>query len=242
MGTIEKQTGSDFTDEIKRIKTAYEKRKSLPSDLYSESSPYYRFSRLEFEKVLKICLYFAGIDNLERKKLLEIGAGYGTNLDFFIKLGFAPSNLTVNELLEDRITELKRRFPAKVEILSGEASALNLPDESFDIVFQSLVFSSILNIEMQKKIAEKMWRLTRPGGGVLWYDFIYNNPKNKDVRGIPVRRITELFPSGIIESRMVTLAPPIGRLTAGINENLYKFFNLFPFLRTHVVCWIHKNG
>jgi len=73
---------------------------------------------------------------------------------------------------------------------------------------------------------------------MLWYDFLYDNPFNKDVRGIPVREIKRLFPlaSGI-DIYPVTLAPPLGRIIGG----LYPFVNrIFPFLRTHVVAVIYK--
>ena len=41
-----------------------------------------------------------------------------------------------------------------------------------------------------------MWRWVRPGGGVLWYDFTFDNPRNPDVRGVPLARVRELFPHG----------------------------------------------
>ena len=48
------------------------------------------------------------------------------------------------------------------------------------------VFPSILDDSFQQKLADRMWALTKPGGGILWYDFIYNNPRNPDVRGVPL--------------------------------------------------------
>ena len=30
-----------------------------------------------------------------------------------------------------------------------------------------------------------MWAAVKPGGGVLWYDFTVDNPRNADVRGVP---------------------------------------------------------
>jgi hypothetical protein len=53
-----------------------------------------------------------------------------------------------------------------------------------------------------------MWALTKPGGGVLWYDFIYNNPRNLEVRGVPLHRIRQLFPEGTIHHWKLTLARP----------------------------------
>jgi len=86
-----------------------------------------------------------------------------------------------------------------------------------------------------------MWELTKRGGGVLWYDFIYDNPENPDVRGVPIRRIRELFPEGRMRYWRLTLAPPIARRVCRIHPCLYYVFNVFPFLRTHVLCWIAKD-
>ena len=85
-----------------------------------------------------------------------------------------------------------------------------------------------------------MWALVKPGGGVLWYDFVYNNPRNPDVRGVPLKHIRELFPRGKIYSWRITLAPPISRRVTRLHPALYAVFNLFPILRTHVLCWIQK--
>jgi hypothetical protein len=86
-----------------------------------------------------------------------------------------------------------------------------------------------------------MWALAKPGGGVLWYDFIFNNPRNPDVRGVPLHRIRQLFPAGKIHHWKLTLAPPLSRRVTRLHPVLYSVFNLVPFLRTHVLCWIEKQ-
>ena len=48
--------------------------------------------------------------------------------------------------------------------------------------------------------AKSMWRWVKPGGCVLWYDFTVDNPKNPDVRGVPLRRISALFPEATIDA------------------------------------------
>jgi hypothetical protein len=112
---------------------------------------------------------------------------------------------------------------------------------SQDIVFQSVVFSSLLDGEFRRLLAGQMWSWVKPGGGVLWYDFTYDNPHNKDVKGIGVRHIRELFPQGVVRSRRVTLAPPISRRICAVHPGLYPAFNSLSFLRTHVLCWIQKE-
>lgn len=87
-----------------------------------------------------------------------------------------------------------------------------------------------------------MWDLVKPGGGVLWYDFIYDNPKNPDVKGVPVSQISELFPRGKLTVWHITLAPPIARRVTKIHPCLYSILNIIPLFRTHVLCWIEKEN
>lgn len=75
---------------------------------------------------------------------------------------------------------------------------------------------------------------------MLWYDFIYNNPRNPDVRGVPLDRIRQLFPQGRLKYWRLTLAPPINRVVTCVHPSLYALFNAVPALRTHVLGWIQK--
>jgi SAM-dependent methyltransferase len=180
------------------------------------------------------------ISPLERRTVLEIGCGTGVNLLQFLSFGFPPENLVGNELLEDRIAVARKRLPAALALHSGDAVGLRLPPESFDIVFQSTVFTSVLDPTFKRSLAEKMWSLARPGGGVLWYDFMFNNPRNPDVRGIPRAEIDNLFPVRAAWVRRITLAPPIARAVTRLHPSLYTLVNLVPWLRTHCLCWIPK--
>ena len=81
----------------------------------------------------------------------------------------------------------------------------------------------------------------KPGGGVLWYDFTVDNPRNPDVRGVPLRRVCALFPQAQLRARRITLAPPIARAAARLHPALYTLLSLVPGLRTHLLCWIPKE-
>jgi SAM-dependent methyltransferase len=181
------------------------------------------------------------IGPVERRTLLEIGCGSGVNLLQFLTFGFLPENLVGNELLPERVAMARSRLPSAVAIHSGDAMDLTLPTESFDIVFQSTVFTSILDPAFRRGLAHKMWSLVRPGGGILWYDFMFDNPRNPDVRGVSRREIELLFPAPLRWYRRITLAPPIARAVTRIHPGLYTFVNLFPWLRTHCLCWIQKS-
>jgi len=85
-----------------------------------------------------------------------------------------------------------------------------------------------------------MWDLLKPGAAIIWSDFVYDNPDNKAVRAVPMKRVRALFPWAKISFRRIRLAPPISRRVCAINPRLYWSFNRFPFLRSHVLCWIEK--
>ncbi len=166
--------------------------------------------------------------------LLEIGAGNGTNAEIFLNCGFNIQNIYFNELLPERINAIKSNYPNNILY---EGNIIEAPiDRKFDVIFQSTVFTSILNQVDREKLAEKMLSLLNPNGIILWYDFIYNNPKNKDVRKVSVKELKSLFSkSSSIYFQKITLAPPIGRKVG----RFYKLFNV-PFLRSHILAVIKK--
>jgi ubiquinone/menaquinone biosynthesis C-methylase UbiE len=157
-----------------------------------------------------------------------------------IRLGFRPENLTGNELLPGRLAITRLRLPSGVKLVSGDAREIAVEPGSFDIVYQSMAFTSILDDAFQQDLAAGMWTLVKPGGGILWYDFLYKHPNNPDVRAMPLQRVRKLFPEGSLTSWRVTLAPPISRRVTQIHPSLYAAFNTVPLLRTHVLCWIRK--
>ena len=228
--------------ELEQIKERYARRATAYSNsLYDPVNPAVYMSLQERERVLMRWSRDCKITPLASRRVLEIGCGSGHNLLDYLRFGFDPSNLVGNELLPDRAELARRLLPAEVRIFTGDAMDLQLAPESFDVVHQSAVFTSILDRDFQNALAARMWSWVRPGGGVLWYDFIYNNPRNPDVAGVPLRRIRELFPDGQLRYWRLTLAPPLARLVCRMHPWLYNVVNSFPFLRTHVLCWIRKD-
>ena len=230
------------TAEIRAIEERYQRRRlSGHADRYSPIDPYVIMTEQEKDRVLvRLLKSFGMSDNISQRALLEIGCGNGGNLLRFIRLGFRPENIAGNELLPDRLDAASALLPRGVRLLRGDATRLNLPDNSFDVVCLFTVLSSILDDACQERLAAKAWALTKPGGGILWYDFIYNNPANKDVRGVSIRRIRELFPDSVAAIKRVTLLPPLGRVISRLHPSLYSFANALPLLRSHVLCWLAK--
>ncbi len=229
------------SEELTAVAERYDRRKThVATGLYDPLNAAVLMAQQERERALVGWVHASGLAPLRDKTLLEIGCGSGGNLLQLIALGFSPANLVGNELLEDRCARARERLPAATRVVAGDASSVDLGADRFDVVFQSTVFTSLLDPEFQARLARRIWTLTKPGGQVLWYDFTYDNPRNADVRGISISRIRALFPEGSLTSRRLTLAPPIARLVSRIHPSLYTVANSLPFLRTHVLCWIRK--
>lgn len=172
--------------------------------------------------------------------VLEVGCGAGDKLLELLTLGFHPARLVGNELLPARAETARRRLPEATALHAGDALALPFGAGRFDIVLLATVFSSLLDDAYQQRLADRVWQWLRPGGAVLWYDFSWDNPRNPDVRGVPVARVHRLFPAGRLDVRRVTLAPPLGRPAARLHPLCWTVLNALPLLRSHRLIWIEK--
>jgi SAM-dependent methyltransferase len=194
----------------------------------------------ERQRVLLQLLAAHGRRDLAPLRLVEVGCGSGGNLLELLRLGFAPQHLRGIELLPERFAAARAVLPAAVVLEQGDASVARVEAGSQDLVLASTVFSSLLDRAFQQQLADAMWSWLAPGGAVLWYDFTFDNPRNPDVRGVPLSRLRGLFPAGRIDARRVTLAPPLARLVCRAHPALYTAFNALPLLRTHLLAWIDK--
>ena len=228
-------------NEVERIKKAYNKRKiQQKGKLYSYFNKGNLYIVQQRERIILDLLRNFNFSTLSDKKILDIGCGDGGELRNFIKYGAKPNHLFGIELLEDRI-EIAKDVSPNINFRCG--NALNLPyeDESFDIVAQFTVFTSILKKGIKKDIAKEMLRVLKKEGIILWYDFSYNNPRNPDVKGIKKKEIVNLFPNCKFTFKRVTLAPPIVRFIAPRSWLLCYLFEKLSFLCTHYLVIIRKE-
>ena len=175
-------------------------------------------------------------------RLTEVGCGAGGNLLELLRLGFDPTHLQGLELLSERHAQARAALPAGTAVWLGDATQAPIAPASQDLVLQSTVFTSLLDDAFQQRLADTMWRWVKPGGAVLWYDFTLNNPRNPDVRGVPLARVRQLFPQARIDARRITLAPPLARAVCRVHPAFYGVVNSVPWLRSHVLAWVGKPG
>ena len=227
-------------DDADAVAQRYARRAGV-ADRYSMLRPEVWQTVHERQRAMLALFARLGWTDLSRIDAIEVGCGAGGNLLELLRLGFAPERLAGIELLADRFAQARRVLPDALRLHAGDASELPLTPASRRLVLQSTVFSSLLDDAFQQRLAAAMWSWVAPGGGVLWYDFTLDNPRNPDVRGVPVGRIRELFPQARLSWRRVTLAPPLARALCRVHPSLYRVADALPLLRTHVLAWLAKT-
>jgi len=223
-----------------RIRAAYAKREADDAR-YSWFNAGYQFMMQERERRLLALLRRYDYENLESKQILEVGCGTGQWLRDFIKWGARPENMTGIDLLAERASKARRLCPPAVHIERASAADLPFSDERFDVVLQSTVFTSILDLDLKRRVAAEMMRVVKPEGFILWYDYHVNNPWNSDVRGVNRREIIQLFPDCGVELRRITLLPPLARLLAPHSYLACYLLEKFSPLCTHYLGVIRKG-
>ena len=229
----------NLRDEESRIKEVYSQRH--PGSVYSRFDPAHLFEMQERERYLLKLLAKSGCRALHKHKILEVGCGNGELLRDLIKWGARPENTFGIDLIPERILEARTLCPQGISIEAGNAAEINFPDKTFDLVFQSTVFTSVLDYQIKASIALEMLRVAKPDGIIFWYDFSVNNPLNKNVKGVRLREMRRLFQDCDIVLKRITLAPPIARLLAPYSWIVCYFLSKVPLLCTHYLAAIRKR-
>lgn len=225
--------------ETDAVRERYARRRG-PDLRYSLLDPSALRERQARQRALADLLLRHGRADLTRLRLTEVGCGSGGNLLELLQMGFAPEHLHGIELLPERHAAARRVLPADTTLWLGDANQAPLAPHSQDLLLVATVFSSLLDPDFQQRLARTMWSWLVPGGALIWYDFSVDNPRNRDVRGVPLERVRALFPQGRIDARRLTLAPPLARAVCRVHPLLYGVFNSLPLLRTHRLAWIEK--
>jgi ubiquinone/menaquinone biosynthesis C-methylase UbiE len=193
----------------------------------------------ERQRLTRRLLQLVGWLPLGDRRVLDVGSGGGTELAWLRELGASESCLVGIDLLPDRVEMARRAYP-QLEFHLGNAEHLPFPNSSFDLVLAYTVFSSILDADMAANVAAEIQRVIRPDGGFLWYDFRYNSPANRNVRGVSAARVRSLFPGLKGELLGVTLLPPLARRLGPFTPIAYPALASIPPLRSHLLGLLQK--
>jgi ubiquinone/menaquinone biosynthesis C-methylase UbiE len=232
------QTTSELDLELSRLKAEYKRRDSsnVLAERYSHFNESALFHSQDLERNLLALLKRHNFTNLAEKKILDVGCGSGSLLRRFLEYGSLPANLAGVDLMEHRIEQAQCLHPA-IDWRARSAHQLPYPDATFDLVMSFVLFSSILSEPLRYKIADEMWRVRRPGGLILIYDFAYSNQRNPAVQGITRQQIQQLFnrPGARFDLQRVTLAPPLSRLLVPRAYWLAHILEQLKIVNTHTI-------
>jgi ubiquinone/menaquinone biosynthesis C-methylase UbiE len=224
-----------------QLRAIYANRdRCVPADRYARTNACELAAQHNREFHVMSLLREAGLGSIAKARVLEVGCGRGATLRLLLEYGAQPGNLVGIDLLEDRIDHAKLLNPL-IKFLCADAQRVPFADASFDLVIQFTSFSSILSANIRKTVAEEMQRVLAPAGRLLWYDFIFDNPRNADVKGISPREVRLLFPGFKSRGRRITLAPPLGRTVARVSYALYHLLAQFSPLCTHYACVLERE-
>ena len=107
--------------------------------------------------------------DLHSQKILDVGCGYGAWLRFLVELGALPGNCVGVDISSQRILIASEKNPA-INYQKESLSKLEFDDANFDLIFQTVVFSSIMDSALREDIAQRMKNVLRPGGYIFWVD------------------------------------------------------------------------
>lgn len=178
--------------------------------------------------------------DLGKIRTVDVGCGTGGFLRQLIDWGATPANLAGTELQEDRLDLARPRSAPGIHWHCGALSTL--PTASADLVSAHTVISSVIDPEVRQQLAADMWRVLKPGGWCLVFDFRYNNPRNPHVRKVMRKELDAYWPGHRQQYQTLLLAPPVARalaaLPALVTESLAA---LAPPLRSHFMYMVQKE-
>jgi len=170
--------------------------------------------------------------DLSSARILDVGCGSGAFIRQLISWGADPTKLTGTEFQKDRLEYARRHTAEGVRWHLGGLDIV--PADSIDLVSAETVFSSILDIDLRCNLATEMWRVVKPGGCCMVYDFRYDNPSNPNVSKVTLAELRRYWPTDEIRYRTLLLAPPIARRMARIPHLATELLTIMlPVLRSH---------
>jgi len=113
------------------------------------------------------------LGDVRGRAVLDLGCGSGSNTVLLANRGASVTGL---DLSPDLVELARRRIAvnavdADVHFLVGSSHAIDLPDESIDVVFGIAILH---HVDLERTAAE-VWRVLRPGGRAIFQEPVRNS-------------------------------------------------------------------
>ena len=228
--------------EESRIRTVYSQRDLTGKRLlYRWHREEVLFNIYRFRTVVASMLARSAYLDLSEIEALDVGCGTGSWLRTLVEWGASPEHLHGIDLLQERIDSARSIIP-QIDFQLASGYDIPFPNDSMDLISAHTVFSSILNADARRALAQEMNRVLTDSGIVLIYDYRVSDPRNPDTIGIRRAEIQRLFPGFNLQFRSLTLAPPLARRLAPFSPLLAHMMEVWlPFLRTHAIYLLRQH-
>lgn len=127
---------------------------------------------------------------LSGQRILDVGCGYGNWLRSFVDIGAEADKCFGIDLSASRI-DVARQKNSLINYQEQSLFSLPFNESDFDIVFQSVVFSSILDTTSRIACATEMKRVLKNNGLLIWLDLIHT--KSPELHAFKKSEVHELF-------------------------------------------------
>jgi SAM-dependent methyltransferase len=190
---------SNDPNDLDRIKALYEGRGEAREPFWSKDNwgpliPEVQFGEGQFRDLVIDAMRNHGLKtgDMSRMSVIELGCGWGRNLNLFLELGVPAPRIAGADLIEHFIAFGRTQNPS-LNLSVGDATRTGFRRASFDIVLLHTVLSAILDREIQDALLREARRLVKPAGLVLVYDIADGYPAGRtNVSGEPVTFIQPL--------------------------------------------------
>jgi SAM-dependent methyltransferase len=150
---------------------------------------------MEFELAYRLSLYYALTKclrlcelPLQDLRVLDVGSGNGRSTRMYTDLGLRPEQLTGIDVRPGTLV-LARKLNPSIRYRVCDGARMEFPDESYNWVQATTVFSSIADNVHRRLLAREMMRQLAPSGYVFYYDLWRSN----DFAGNDIIDVRRLF-------------------------------------------------
>ncbi|MFH1404091.1 MAG: class I SAM-dependent methyltransferase [Candidatus Altiarchaeota archaeon] len=98
------------------------------------------------------------------KRILDLPCGYGRDSIFLAKNGFEVMGIDRCGEAIKLAKEYARREGLEISFIEGDATQLDMPDDSFDAIVSNRFLHLVYEDELQDKVAKEMHRVIRKDG------------------------------------------------------------------------------
>jgi ubiquinone/menaquinone biosynthesis C-methylase UbiE len=217
-------------NDAKRVVSEYERRASDERlrRYYERVGP--AMARAAAERQRRILAVVDSLGERSSIRLLDVGCGGGDDLVALRSAGMSERNLTGADLLEVDVEAARKQLPT-AELIVANGADLPFASQSFDIVMQTVMLSSVIDPVVRLRIAREMERLVRKGGRIISYDLTRVSDGNPHLVPIDRLELRRLFGDASPDVQGMTLLMPVAsRVPTWVASQLARI----PWLRSHI--------